>query len=121
MTPYHGGVLRGRPPLAPLRRAAAALAAERACPPLRPKATAARFLRGTAATLAGHVPGDVARGQRGHASQGQMGEFAREGLEAGVVLRGEGPISLRHEGASGDVHRRIIPNRLGSVKGWLAC
>ena len=37
----------GRPPFAPLARAAAALASDFTLPPRRPKATAAGFLRGT--------------------------------------------------------------------------
>jgi hypothetical protein len=39
--------LRGRPPLAPLSRAAVVLASEVALPPRRPSATAAGFLRAT--------------------------------------------------------------------------
>lgn len=38
----------GRPPFLPLRRAASALAFDVTLPPLRPRATAAGFLRGTA-------------------------------------------------------------------------
>lgn len=52
MKPIRYGVseatLRGRPPFAPFRRAAAALASDVTLPPRRPSATAAGFLRATA-------------------------------------------------------------------------
>lgn len=60
--------LRGLPPLAPLARAASDLASERTFPPLRPKATAAGFLRGIGASqsVSGSEGGVVAVASGAH-------------------------------------------------------
>lgn len=104
--------MRGRPPLSPLRRAAAAFASLRILPPLRPKATAAAFLRG----MALEVLGDVLRTQFGDALQRQFGDFDGQGLERGDVARFEGGIPTSHQVAACLVHSQIVSNRLGYVK-----
>jgi hypothetical protein len=88
---YSTGTFFGRPPFAPFARAASALASERTLPPLRPKATAAGFLRGTAdsqsrvAELFTNRVGRHGHGQRsGHVLHGE------EQLKAASrALRGE--------------------------------
>lgn len=102
----------GLPPRLPLRRAALALASEVTYPPLRPKATAAGFLRGTV----GRVAGDVLRSQLRDAFQRQIGNLAGQSVEGGEVPRFQGGIALGHQVAACLIHTMIIPNRLGSVK-----
>lgn len=101
----------GRPPFAPLARAASALASDVALPPLRPSATAAGFLRGTEdkerfyavhhagveAMHAEHGGGNAAK----HVGQGTR-LIERQGNRAGGVSR------LRHI--------EITAKRLGYVK-----
>lgn len=120
----YGACFSGRPPRLPFRRAAAAFAAEVTRPPFRPNATAAAFLRGTA---------DYQRGL----SQGLPDVIWRHGQGQGHQVR-EGRIQLEtafcagvHEQAQaggfgvevgdpltiGEIHKRTIPNRLGSVNG----
>ena len=99
----------GLPPLAPLARAAAALASDLTLPPLRPSETAAGFLRGMR-----FIPAfDVLGGERRHALEGQGGEFGGEALEGGEVASGEGGLTLVHEVAAGlscGVHAQILHN-----------
>lgn len=108
----------GRPPFAPLARAAAAFASLvrplLACPPLRPNATAAGSLRGTA--LSAHVGVNVFLRQRLHAFHRQVRNFAREALKFCVVLRGECGVAAGHQVAACGVHGEIIPKALWVVK-----
>ena len=108
--------LRGRPPFAPLRRAAIVLASDRALPPLRPMATAAGFLRGTACSS--HVTVDIALRQGWHALHRKFGNLFGEGLKAGDVASGKGGIPFSHQRATLFVvsHRLIIAKRFGFVK-----
>lgn len=136
----------GRPPLAPLVRAASALASDVTLPPLRPRATAAGFLRGTP-TPASYgqclfpqgLPDAVRRHQRLHdLRDGQMRERGWNirpcrqervlmGLAdgQGLVLSGKlaclrhGLLEAADVSASALCHGPIKPNRLGSVK-WAA-
>jgi hypothetical protein len=120
-----GGFLRGRPPLQPLARAAAALAALTACPPLRPSETAAGFLdigrlnfgdadhfnRQQVGIPVGHGFG---RRANGHTSgvwvYFQHGESQVRFLDAGWLRE-------LYDGSGGQVrHGRTIPKRLGYVK-----
>jgi hypothetical protein len=115
---YFGGIgdLRGRPPLAPLARAAAAFASDVALPPRRPSATAAGFLRGGIAGAQGRVIG-VPRGAHLLTLRwGPCGHVLRE-FAAKLFVFAE----ARLGGVLGGCgrHRRIEPNRLGFVKGSL--
>jgi hypothetical protein len=102
----------GLPPLAPFARAAAVLASDVTRPPLRPKATAAGFLRGM-----GFVPAvDVALRQWLDAFQRQGGDLARQGLIQGNVASLQGGVTAGHQVAAVRIHVRNIPNRLGYVK-----
>lgn len=111
----------GLPPFAPFTRAASALASVRAFPPLRPKATAAGFLRGKALDrLLGwlrdarerivadpNVLVSLLRGQGAHSVRGRVWAVVVDGDDAAV-------------GASEQCvmcHAQRIPNRLGFVKG----
>lgn len=106
-------VFFGRPPFAPLARAARVLASDVRRPPFRPSATAAGFLR---AVFAGMVAGNVLCGQRPHALQGQLADLGGERLIAGDVASGECGISFGHKRAAVDVHASIKAKRLGFVK-----
>lgn len=103
----------GHPPFLPFSRAAAVLAADVACPPFRPNATAAGFLR---ATLVPFV--DVALREGLDALQRQVGKFGREALKGGDVASLQGGVSAGHQVAACGVHVGILPNRLGIVK-WV--
>lgn len=93
----------GRPPFAPLARAASALASDVTLPPFRPSATAAGFLRGTA--LQEHEEGG------GVASVHLFAKGLLVGLRrAEAVDGGEGVCFLCLS------HRPIKPYRLGYVK-----
>lgn len=103
----------GRPPSLPFALTAAVLAADLTFPPLRPSATAAGFLRGTAFPV---VAVDVTLREFRDALQRQLGDLQREGLEGGDVAGSKGGVSLRHQLAARGVHGRNIAKRLGYVK-----
>jgi hypothetical protein len=99
----------GRPPFLPFARAASALASEVTRPPLRPSATAAGFLRDTLTAAGLRSVGirehDLAvLKARGRASTVRVTDGLRGLLE--TIGGGHG---------LGGRHRRIKPNRLGSV------
>ena len=121
--------LRGRPPLAPLARAAAAFASDRTLPPRRPNETAAGFLR----AIGDPCDAIVARSRRHvgavpRAGSGDMDIAAllhREGRPAGnrpqALHRVCDGVSAGHEMTAGGGERRlhgsIKPYRLGFVEG----
>ena len=96
----------GRPPFAPFARAAWVFASDVTCPPVRPSATAAGFLRGMGqpCEMRQSARVDVGAVRALGADRGQGG--GQEHLEQGGDMR----LS----------HRRILPNRLGYVK-WAEC
>jgi hypothetical protein len=102
----------GAPPFLPFSRAAAALASERTLPPLRPRATAAGFLRGTA-LLASHVAVDVLLCQGGHSCERKGGNLHGQGLEQGDVSSLQGGVTAGHQVAADGVHERDITEPLG--------
>jgi hypothetical protein len=102
----------GAPPFLPFSRAAAALASERTLPPLRPRETAAGFLRGTA-LLSGDVAVDVLLRQGGHSSQRKGGNLRGQGLEQGDVASFQGGVAAGHHVAAVGVHERDITEPLG--------
>ena len=118
----------GRPPFAPFLRAAAAFASLRDCPPFRPSATAAGFLRGKRRHLVEGAPlqplpqggGRVVVFVVARATTGAMGLAAVEQAEGGApwnlpeALDAVGCRSLAiHEEALS--HGLTIPYRLGYV------
>lgn len=118
MRPYYGFFL-GRPPLAPFARAAAAFASDVTLPPLRPSATAAGFLRGTAGAFPclHDAPQRTAREVVDGAEQHLSGKERRGCVRAGVEhLDGGGEF-----GRVGLQHGSKIPNRLGYVKWVFSC
>ena len=108
--------LGGRPPFAPLARAAAALAALLALPPLRPRATAAGFLRRLRDTLPATGFGAIGIGEHDPAV------FDRGGRSAAVrvthVLGGllEAVAGARIIGRECGCHAQSITEPLGFVK-----
>lgn len=121
------GTFVGRPPLAPLARAASALASDVTLPPFRPSATAAGFLRGTTTPLGqrrhrrdasrlgqpaviSHKDAEFFGGVATHvlASLFRLLEHALEAVGVRGVLPLQGELHLSH--------RRIKPYRLGYVK-----
>jgi hypothetical protein len=130
--PSDDSCLRGRPPFAPLRRAAAAFAALRFLPPLRPSETAAGFLRGTAPNRQRSLAQCLARlvgwhgvGDAAGAADDRRDDFGSHAVALCPRLARTGRAD--HE-AIGEVavarvldfievrHGRNIPNRLGFVK-----
>jgi hypothetical protein len=99
----------GRPPFAPLARAAADLASDVALPPFRPSETAAGFLRG----MALRVAVDVALRQGLHASHRQGGNLAGQGLERGDVASSQRGVAACHQVAFRGVHVQDITEPLG--------
>ena len=99
--------LRGRPPLAPLRRAASALASERTLPPLRPKATAAGFLRGIGVQGFTGMFGGVR-----HAAVGAVTEFPLQAVRLASGQIGLANGRTDNGGLIGceDGHREAIPH-----------
>lgn len=79
--------LRGRPPLRPFLRAAVALASDVTLPPLRPKSTAAGFLRGIASNrqcgVTHGLPVSVGR----HGPCDMRADLVVAGVAQGVVFR----------------------------------
>jgi hypothetical protein len=116
MSGFQGFCFGGLPPLAPFARAAAVLASDVTRPPLRPKATAAGFLRGM-----GFVPAvDVLLRQGLDAFHWQGGDLARQFVEARDVSGFQRGVAFGHQVAAVRVHARNLPNRLGFVK-WGIC
>jgi hypothetical protein len=126
-TVRHGAGFGGRPPFAPFARAASALAGERAFPPFRPSATAARFFLDKQAVRFVELDtfldrGRVVGGQDavGEISASCVGAFShRQGFGKrrsviAAVFFDVGRFKL--DGENGVGHARNIPNRLGSVK-----
>lgn len=113
MSGYDGFSFRGRPPLAPLARAASALASLVTFPPLRPSATAAGFLRGMAGIqrLQGGVVGIAGGAHLLALGWRPRGDVVRE-FAAQLFVGAKGGFG----GLLGGRHRVNIPNRLGSVK-----
>ena len=104
----------GRPPRLPFSRAAAALASDVTRPPLRPSDTAAGFFLGMALV---DIAGNILRRQRRDTLERQFSDFNGQGLEGGVVLRGQGGITAGHQFAAFAIHALNIAKRLGFVKG----
>lgn len=131
-TEDHAAGFFGRPPFAPLARAASAFAADRTLPPLRPKSTAAGFLRGIVDALYAverRQPASV--GQQAGRKRVPVGAATGDVLFAAVlelegVTAGNSPEALHgmchgfaavHDvAAESVVHTGILPNRLGFVK-----
>lgn len=107
--------LGGLPPRLPLARAASALASDVTFPPLRPRATAAGFLRGTRGIQISQ--GDTAKGTRMGVggSFSHLTDFGRFGRVQGQANRADGGLGEQDHGG-GVRHEAIKPNRLGSVK-----
>lgn len=91
----------GLPPLAPLARAASALAADFTCPPLRPSDTAAGFL------------GDMLSRKTG-AVEATFGELAQVGAHIGIAQRGETVIVGNQDG---QLVGGVAPNPLARAGG----
>lgn len=122
------GTFRGLPPFLPFSRAASALASLVTCPPFRPSATAAGFLRDTA------WPREVgAQFSVIHLCKAAVVAYQLRQLVKGVAIDltarafGFGPQCFQPGGvlgvlASDVVHAGIKPNRLGFVnRVKLAC
>lgn len=77
----------GLPPFAPFARAASAFASERTLPPLRPSATAAGFLRGTADSqrLGAQRPANCVGGHRNIVAPTGLASRGRDDLRRHVV------------------------------------
>ncbi len=97
--------LRGRPPLAPLARAAAVLASERTLPPRRPNATAAGFLRDI---------GILANVERADAAQGASVEATIEHPRTGKTANERMPLG------GNLVHRQNVDS-FGGLPGLGQC
>jgi hypothetical protein len=105
----HFGGFLGRPPLRPFSRAAALLASEVTCPPRRPNATAAGFLRGIGglqfAQSCGHLLAHVGK-VRHQFSVGGCGQATVVGGALGELFHGVAVRLLR--GLAGGGHHHLI-------------
>lgn len=110
----------GAPPLRPFARAAAIFAADLEAPPLRPRLTAAGFLRGTP-LVAFHVSGDVLRRQFGDPFHRQVSDLEGQLVHARPVARVDGGVALGHQVTFRSVHVPNIPKRPRAAVMSLRC
>lgn len=105
----------GRPPFRPFRRAASAFAALVDCPPLRPRATAAGFLRGTK-DIQGFHPALVASVEAVSLEHRGADASKHVGQLLGLVHRQKDGAFSGGADVVCECHGPMIPNRLGYVK-----